>query len=295
MMSNILDARYKYLVLTVIGDGEERENRTGTNTISVFAQSLLVPVSHAAFPILTTKKVLFDSVVRELLWFVSGCTDGKVLLEKGCRIWEANGKREFLDKRGLSHRREHDLGPVYGFQWRHFGAEYTNCEADYTGKGTDQLAEAIRLIREEPTSRRICVSAWNPAQEKQMALPPCHYFMQWNVSRCLCFLDLHVNMRSVDIGLGLPFNITSYALLLCMVARVTMKKPRNLTFSLGDTHVYVNHLDGLREQLERKPFPLPQLSINPDKEFASIDDFDFEDFRLENYEHGKFIKLPMAT
>lgn len=192
--------------------------------------------------------MFWRGVAEELLWFVSGCTDAKVLQDKGIGIWDGNASKEFLERVGLGHRREGDLGPVYGFQWRHFGAAYKTCEDDYAGQGVDQLAECVRKIKENPTDRRIIMSAWNPADLPLMALPPCHMFCQFFVHlpeaegekpglSCLMY------QRSCDVGLGVPFNIASYALLTHMVAFVTGCEPREFILQMGDAHVYRDHVE----------------------------------------------------
>ncbi|KAI0683857.1 thymidylate synthase, partial [Cytidiella melzeri] len=237
-------------------------------------------------------------ILEELLWFVRGATDSKLLSAKGVKIWDGNGSREFLDKRGLHHRREGDLGPVYGFQWRHFGAKYEDCDKDYTGEGVDQLKECIRKIKEDPTDRRIILSAWNPADIPYMALPPCHMMCQFYVHlptstsekpklSCLMY------QRSADLGLGIPFNIASYALLTHMVAKVTDTDPHELIIQLGDAHVYRDHVDALRVQLEREPKPFPKLRWKRD--VKEIDEFVSEDFIVEGYDPHPTIAMKMSV
>jgi len=210
-----LHEEYQYLKLVdeIMEKGVRMDDRTGVGTLSVFGTMMRFDL-RTSFPLLTTKRVFWRGVVEELLWFVKGDTNGKHLSEKGIKIWEGNGSREFLDKRGLSHREEGDLGPVYGFQWRHFGAKYVDMHTDYSGQGVDQLAECIKKIKEDPADRRIIMSAWNPADLNLMALPPCHMFCQFYVANgelsCLMY------QRSCDMGLGVPFNIASYSLLTCM-------------------------------------------------------------------------------
>lgn len=245
------------------------------------------------FPLLTTKKVFWRGVVEELLWFIRGSTDAKELSERGVKIWDANGSRQFLDGIGLTDREEGDLGPVYGFQWRHFGAKYTNMRADYTGQGVDQLAECIRKIKTQPTDRRIIMSAWNPADLSQMALPPCHMFCQFFVDVSRRELSCLMYQRSCDMGLGVPFNIASYALLTCMIAHVCDLKPAEFIHTLGDTHVYLNHVDALNEQLTRVPNPFPTLRLNPD--VRDIDHFTAQDIALEGYAPHGPIKMDMAV
>jgi len=286
------EQQYLGLIRRVLSEGATRPDRTGTGTISIFAPpSFRFSLRNNVLPLLTTKRVFFRAVIEELLWFVRADTDSTHLSERGVKIWDGNGSREFLDKRGLSHRRVGDLGPVYGFQWRHFGATYETADTEYTGKGVDQLREVIRKIKEDPTDRRIIMSAWNPADLSQMALPPCHMFCQFYVHlptsadgnpglSCLMY------QRSADLGLGIPFNIASYALLTHMIAQVTNTEPHELIIQLGDAHVYRDHVDALGIQVGREPRPLPTLRWARD--VADIDDFKVDDFLVEGYvPHGK--------
>jgi dihydrofolate reductase / thymidylate synthase len=242
-------------------------------------------------PLLTTKRVFWRGVAEELLWFISGDTSAKTLQEKNIRIWDGNASREFLDSRGLKHREIGDLGPVYGFQWRHFGAAYEDMHADYTGKGVDQLASVIETIKKNPTDRRIILSAWNPAALPEMALPPCHMFAQFYVEEGE--LSCQMYQRSGDMGLGVPFNIASYALLTRLIAQVTGLKAGEFIHVIGDAHVYSNHVEPLIQQLEREPKPFPKLKIDPS--ITSIDDFKFEHFTVEGYEPHGPIKMEMAV
>ena len=267
------ELQYLQLVREIMETGVERGDRTGTGTRALFGKQMRFNLRES-FPLLTTKRVFWRGVAEELLWFVKGCTDGRELSEKGIKIWDGNGSREYLDKIGLTEREEGDLGPVYGFQWRHFGAQYVDRDADYTGQGFDQLADVIHKIKNTPNDRRIIMSAWNPAALKEMALPPCHMFCQFFVANgevsCLMY------QRSCDMGLGVPFNIASYSLLTRMIAQVCDLKPGDFIHIMGDSHVYLNHIEPLKEQLERTPRPFPTLNINP--EVKDIDGFQFSDF-----------------
>ena len=209
-----------------------------------------------SFPILTTKDVFWRGVAEELIWFVRGETNAKLLSDKKIKIWDGNASREFLDKQGLTEREEWDLGPVYGFQWRHFGADYTTMHADYTNQGFDQLAEVIKQLKTNPTSRRILMSAWNASDLTKMALPPCHILAQFYVTADNK-LSCQMYQRSCDMGLGVPFNIASYSLLTCMLAQVCGLKRGEFIHCLGDAHVYKNHVEPLMEQLKRHPMPFP--------------------------------------
>eukprot|EP00931_Biecheleriopsis_adriatica_P037987 TRINITY_DN2178_c0_g1_i1.p1 TRINITY_DN2178_c0_g1~~TRINITY_DN2178_c0_g1_i1.p1 ORF type:complete len:542 (+),score=119.36 TRINITY_DN2178_c0_g1_i1:153-1628(+) len=288
----LLSEEYQYLdaIREIIEKGHHREDRTGTGTRSMFGKQMRFDL-RKSFPLLTTKRVFWRGVLEELLWFVKGDTNANHLAEKNIKIWDGNGSREFLDKRGLGHREVGDLGPVYGFQWRHFGAKYVDMHTDYTGQGVDQLAECIRKIKEDPTDRRILLSAWNPADLHLMALPPCHMFCQFYVANGE--LSCMMYQRSCDMGLGVPFNIASYSLLTLMVAQVCGLKPGEFVHTLGDAHVYQNHVDPLLTQLERTPRPFPVLKLNP--EVKDIDGFKASDFELIGYNpHGK-IAMEMAV
>jgi thymidylate synthase len=259
-------------------------------------------------PLLTTKRVFTKAIIAELLWFIAGTTSSIPLSENGVKIWDGNGSREFLDKVGLSHREVGDLGPVYGFQWRHFGAEYVDAKTDYTGQGVDQLAEVIHKLKHTPYDRRIIMSAWNPADLKKMALPPCHMFAQFYVSypRLKGGIDtqtktkgpghLHCQLyqRSCDMGLGVPFNIASYALLTHMIAHVCDLVPGSLTHVMGDAHVYADHVEALKIQLEREPRDFPTLKIAREKG-GDIDGWKAEDFVIEGYEPHKSISMKMSV
>lgn len=215
----------------------------------------------------------------------------------GVKIWEGNGSRAYLDKIGLTERAEGDLGPVYGFQWRHFGAKYVDCDTDYSGQGVDQLADVIHKLKNNPYDRRIIMSAWNPADLAKMALPPCHMFAQFYVSykeeKDRGALSCVLYQRSCDMGLGVPFNIASYALLTIMIAHVCGLEPGEFIHTMGDAHVYVDHVDALKGQLERVPREFPTLKIN--RKVDDIDDFKFEDFELVGYDPHPSIKMNMSV
>ena len=271
----------------VLENGADRQSRTGIATRAVFGMQLRFNMEDG-FPAMTTKKLPWKSVASELLWFIEGSGDERRLAEilHGARdkekitIWTANAKADYWKPKA---KFEGDLGRIYGVQWRKWKSP--------DGKETDQLAEAIRLIKEQPTSRRIIVNAWNPGELQEMALPPCHAFFQFFVANSK--LSLLMYQRSCDMFLGVPFNIASYSLLLHMVAQVTNLKPFEFVHILGDTHIYHNHFEQVKEQLARKPFPLPKLWLNPN--VKNIDDFKMEDIKLENYEFHPPIKAEMAV
>ncbi len=257
---------YLDLVRTVLEQGERRSDRTGTGTLSLFGVQTRFDLQQG-FPLLTTKKVLFPAVVRELLWFLRGSTNVHDDLTQHTPIWDA-----WADENG-------DLGPIYGAQWRSWG-----------GRGHDQIAEVLRQIRETPDSRRMIVSAWNVADLPNMRLPPCHALFQFSV-REGGRLDLQLYQRSADLALGVPFNIASYALLLMIVAQQCGLTPGAFVHTFGDLHVYANHVDGLREQLRREPLALPEVRIAA----KPLDELRFEDFTLHGYQHHPFIRFEVAV
>lgn len=284
------ELQYLDILSDIIDNGVFKQDRTGTGTVSKFGASMRFDCSET-FPLLTTKDTFWRGIVEELLWFIKGDTNAKHLQEKKVHIWDGNASKEYLNSIGLIDREEGDLGPVYGFQWRHSGAEYKTMNDDYTGQGVDQLLEVIEQIKKNPNSRRIIISAWNPKDLKLMALPPCHVFCQFYVLEGK--LNLQMYQRSADMGLGVPFNIASYALLLRMVAHVTGLKPGEFIHTIGDAHIYKNHIDPIKLQLTRDPKPFPILKIN--KDIKNILDFSIKDFTLENYTHWPKIKMEMAV
>jgi thymidylate synthase len=262
--------QYLDLLRDVSSRGVLKSDRTGTGTRSVFGYQMRFDLAQS-FPLLTTKRVHFKSVAHELLWFLSGDTNIRYLRENGVTIWD-----EWADEDG-------NLGPVYGSQWRSWPAP--------DGDPIDQIALVERSLKENPDSRRHIVTAWNPVQIAQMALPPCHCLFQFNVAEGK--LSCHLYQRSADIFLGVPFNIASYAMLTMMMAQVTGYEPGEFIHSFGDVHLYLNHTDQAAEQLSREPRPLPRLKLNP--AITSIFDFKYEDFRLENYHPHPTIKAPIAV
>ncbi len=257
--------QYLSLLERILAEGAKKEDRTGTGTISVFGHQMRFDLAEG-FPMVTTKKLHLKSIIHELLWFIAGDTNVKYLQDNGVRIWN-----EWADENG-------DLGHIYGYQWRSW--------PDYRGGHIDQLSEVIETIRKNPDSRRMIVSAWNVADLPNMKLPPCHAFFQFYVADGKLSLQLY--QRSADVFLGVPFNIASYALLLQMVAHVTGLQAGEFVHTLGDAHIYLNHLEQAKTQLERTPFALPTMQINPEKK--SIFDFEFSDFELINYQSHPHIK-----
>ncbi|KAM0677307.1 hypothetical protein BDAP_001158 [Binucleata daphniae] len=243
-----------------------------------------------AFPLITTKKVNIRAIVEELLFFIRGQTDNKILTDKNVNIWKANSTKKFFAKYNID-REEGDLGPIYGFQWRHFGAEYTTSHEDYTNKGIDQLKNVIDAIKTDPNSRRLIVSSWNPLAIPQMALPPCHVLFQFIVRDR--FLDCLLYQRSGDLGLGIPFNIASYSLLTKMVAHVCDLEAGDFVHFIGDAHIYNNHIQQLKVQLTREPKKEPKLYFK--RKITNIEDFEFEDIEIVGYEPHEVIKMDMAV
>ena len=261
---------YLSLLNRILTEGHQKGDRTGTGTLSVFGHQMRYDLQDG-FPLLTTKKLHLKSIIYELLWFLRGDTNVRWLQAHGVRIWN-----EWADENG-------DLGPVYGHQWRSW--------PDYRGGTIDQIAQVEEMIKRNPNSRRILVTAWNPAEVEDMALPPCHCLFQFYVADGRLSLQLY--QRSADTFLGVPFNIASYALLLQMMAQVTGLQPGEFVHTTGDTHLYLNHLEQARLQLSRTPRPLPTMRINPD--VKSIFDFRYEDFELENYDPWPHIAAEVSV
>lgn len=282
--------QYLDIMRDIIENGYSKSDRTGVGTISKFGVRMSFDCSET-FPLLTTKDTFWRGIVEELIWFIKGDTNAKHLQEKNIRIWDGNSSREYLDGIGLSHREVGDLGPVYGFQWRHFGAEYKTMHDEYQDKGVDQLKEVITTLKTNPNSRRIIMSAWNPVDLNKMALPPCHVLCQFYVENKK--LNLQMYQRSGDMGLGIPFNIASYSLLLRMVSHITGYTPGNFVHIIGDAHVYNNHVEAIKKQLTRVPKPFPILKIN--RTVNDIENFKLDDFSLIHYSHWPKIKMEMAV
>lgn len=261
---------YLNLLQRILDEGIEKTDRTGTGTKSIFGHQMRFNLEEG-FPLLTTKKLHLKSIIYELLWFLKGDTNIKYLKEHGVRIWD-----EWADEDG-------NLGPVYGHQWRSW--------PDYNGGTIDQIQNVINLIKHHPNSRRMMVTAWNPAEIEQMALPPCHCLFQFYVADGRLSLQLY--QRSADTFLGVPFNIASYALLLQMMAQVTGLQVGEFIHTTGDTHLYLNHLEQAKLQLTRTPRTLPQMKLNPD--VKSLFDFQYEDFELQNYNPWPHIKADVAV
>ena len=291
----INNEEYQYLNLLkkVISEGIETDSRN-SKVYSLFGERMVYDLQKG-FPLITTKFVGYKTILRELLWFISGSTSNKDLTDKKVNIWTQNSSREFLDERGLDYE-EGDLGPVYGFQWRHFGAEYVSHGTDYTGQGHDQLKNVIHLLKTDPHSRRIIMNAWNPVDLDKMALPPCHVMCQFNVNQRDGTLNCQLYQRSGDMFLGVPFNIASYAFLTHILAVLTGYKVGNLIHVLGDTHIYESHIEAAKTQLERIPHQFPELIISDAvTEVTDIDELKEEYFTIKNYDHHDKISAQMIA
>jgi thymidylate synthase len=280
------EAGYTRLLRTALETGKVREDRTGVGTRGIFGAQLRFDLRQH-FPLLTTKTVHLKSIIHELLWFISGDTNNTYLEQRGVKIWSAWATAAQCGEFG---RDVGNLGPIYGHQWRNFGGT-RRFDHSYRQDGFDQLARVVRDIKENPSSRRLIVTGWNPKEADQVALPPCHTLFQFYVQDGE--LSCHLYQRSADLFLGVPFNIASYALLTMMVAQVTGLRPGDFVHSFGDAHIYLNHVDQVREQLSRSPRPAPTMRLNPNK--TDLFSFVYEDFTLDGYDPHPAIKAPVAV
>ncbi|MDD4995320.1 MAG: thymidylate synthase [Patescibacteria group bacterium] len=287
---------YIDIVKKILDQGERKANRTGVDTIAI-AGAMFEHDMSKGFPLLTTKKMPFKCIASELEFFIKGLTDKQWLQERNNHIWDewaSPAKVPYGHGAETKARMaaERDLGPIYGFQWRHFNADYAGFDKDHAGQGVDQLKQVVETLKKNPNDRRMIVSAWNPSKIAEMALPPCHYSFQVTVINNK--LNLLWNQRSVDTMLGLPFNITSYALLLHLLAKEAGLAEGKLVGFLADTHIYVNHLDGAKEQISRDPnqYPLPRIATD---NFTSIFDWKYDDTKLADYQSFPAIKFEIAV
>ena len=283
--------QYINLICDILTEGSVEEGRNGT-TITVIGSSMHFNLVDNTIPFMTSKKLAWKTCLKELLWFIKGDTSNELLQQQNVKIWNGNASRDFLDSRGLQHLKENDLGPVYGHQWRFFNAPYENCDSDYTGKGVDQLKYIIDTLKDEKNrnSRRIILSAWNPCQLNEMALPPCHILAQFNVT-CENKLSCSLYQRSGDVGLGVPFNIASYSLLTHIIAHFCDLEATDFYYHLGNCHIYDDHIDSLKKQIKKKPFCFPKLNINRKPE--KIEDYTIDDFSILDDKHPQTIKMEM--
>jgi thymidylate synthase len=287
--------QYLNLIDDILTYGNLEEGRNG-NVKSIFGASMHFSLSNNTIPILTSKKVAWKTCLRELLWFINGCTDNKKLNDKNVHIWDANSSREFLDSRGLSYE-ENDLGPVYGHQWRFFNADYINCHTDYKGEGVDQLQYIIDILKsddiKERYSRRLVMSAWNPCQINKMALPPCHVLCQFNVTENNK-LSCSLYQRSADMGLGVPFNIASYSFLTHLLSKHCNLEAQDFYYYLGNCHIYESHIDELKSQINKPTlYDFPTLEIK--NKLDNINDYDESVFVVNNYKFSNIVKMKMIA
>ena len=285
---------------TILAKGNARPDRTGVGTVSLFARQLRFDLSDGTVPFLTTKALAWKAVLKELLWFIRGHTDSKELEAQGVKIWGGNTSRAFLDARGLTDYEEGDVGPMYGFAWRHFGAAYKGCKADYAGQGVDQLARLEAGLKADPTSRRHVMTTFDPSAVDQCVLYPCHglvtqFYVEETQTGYAPQLSCHVYCRSQDMFLGQPFNIAGYAVLLALMAKRCGMKRGELVISTGDSHVYKNHLEAVEAQLKRPMLPFPLLEVSDTVVGKPWEAVDVQDFKVVGYLHGPAIRAPMAV
>ncbi len=285
---------YQYLNIlkNIVDNGTWEEGRNG-KTKSIFGNMMRFSLKDGQIPILTTKKTAWKTCLKELLWFIRGKTNNKLLTEQGVHIWDGNSTPEFLKSRGLSHYYEGELGPIYGHQWRHFNAKWEG-DDDYTGDGVDQLQQIIDALKDpkQRTSRRLIMSAWNPCQLDEMALPPCHILCQFNVhdgNKLSCSMY----QRSVDTILGQPFNIASYSFLTHLIAKHCGLEAYEFIHFMGNCHLYENAIDAAKLQITREPYPFPRVTIKEIRE--NINDYQVEDFEIQNYQSHEAIKVAMVA
>jgi len=293
--NNQEEQNYLDLCEEILKEGSLVDTRTGTKTKSLFSRQLRFDVSNGILPALTTKRVFVRGSLEEMLFFVSGKTDTKILKDKNVHIWDGNTTREFLDKQGLKHYEEGDMGVTYSFQFRHAGAEemYKGCKEDYTNKGVDQISDVIAKLKSDEPDRRIMINLWAVPHINKMALPPCLF--------CYVFykqgkhVSLQAIMRSADVFLGVPFNIIGATFILRMVCHLAGREAKELVINMVDTHIYENHFSQVREQMGRNPYPFPTLKITRSpEEIVTIDGFKFDDFEIINYKCHPTIKAEMA-
>lgn len=299
MLKNIIqqqnihpEKQYLNLIEELLQEGNLETGRNG-NTYCNIGSAMYFSLENNTIPILTTKKVAVKTCLKELLWFIRGNTNNELLTQQGVHIWDANASKDFLKSRNLDYE-QGDLGPVYGHQWRFFNAEYKDCHENYSGQGIDQLQSVINELKdpEKRFSRRHVISAWNPYQLDEMALPPCHVLFQFHVTR-KNKLSCTLYQRSGDVGLGVPFNIFSYSALTCLIAKHCGLEPYEFIYYLGNTHIYEEHVDSLKEQIKRTPFEFPKLNIKEVRE--NIDDYELDDFVITDYKYHEKIKMKMSA
>ena len=285
--------QYLKLVSDVLTEGVMEDGRNG-KVLTVFGSAMHFTLKDNTIPLLTTKKLAWKTCLRELLWFIRGQTSNEILKKQNVHIWDGNASREFLDSRGLTNLKENDLGPIYGHQWRHFNAKYSDCNTDYKEQGFDQLDYIIKCLKDtkERNSRRLVMSAWNPCQLDEMALPPCHILCQFNVTdgnKLSCSLY----QRSCDLGLGVGFNIASYSFLTHLIAHHCNLEVLDFYYYLGNCHIYEQHIEPLREQIIREPYKFPKIVIK--NKYEDIISYNVDDFEILDYEFHPLIKMEMIA
>ena len=287
-----LEHQYLDLIKDISLYGSEEEGRNGKTRVIIGA-TMYFSLDNQTIPLLTTKKVAWKTCLKELLWFIKGKTDNKLLKDEKCYIWNGNSTKEFLESRGLTYE-EDDLGPVYGHQWRFFNAKYKDCHTDYTDKGVDQLQYIIDCLMdpEKRSSRRMVMSAWNPCQIDEMALPPCHIIVQFHVTNKK-HLSCSMYQRSGDVGLGVPFNIASYSFLLHILAKHCDLIPHEFHYHIGNAHIYEEHLEPLKQQVTRQPYNFPKLKIL--NKYDNINNYVLDDFIIEDYKFHDKIRMDMKV
>ena len=290
---NSEEVQYLDLIKNILDNGSEELSRNG-KVLSIFGNSMRFTLKNNVIPLLTTKKVAWKTCLKELLWFMKGSTSNQELNDQNVHIWDGNSTREFLDSRGLYKNKEGDLGPVYGHQWRFFNAPYGTCNMDYSGKGVDQLRNIINDLKdpEKRSSRRLIMSAWNPEQLDEMALPPCHVLVQFNVRQGK-YLSCALYQRSGDVGLGVPFNIASYSFLTHILANHCGLEAEEFVYFLGNAHIYEEHIEALKEQIERHTYNFPTLEIK--SKIENINNIDYKNFNICDYQHHTTVKMEMKA
>ena len=287
------EKQYFDLIKNILEDGTKEKGRNG-NTISYFGNMMRFSLENSKLPLMTTKKLAWKTCFKELMFFIRGETDNEILKSQKVNIWNENGNREFLDSRGLYDRKEDDLGPIYGFQWRHWNAVYSDCKEDYSNKGFDQLKQIIETLKnpETRTSRRMILTAWNPEQLDSMALPPCHVMAQFHVSngnRLHCALF----QRSGDVALGVPFNIASYSFLTHLIAHHCGLIAYEFVYFLGNAHIYEEHENDMCKQMLREPYEFPIIEFKCEPK--EIEKYQLDDFNVINYKHHETISMKMIA
>ena len=287
------EKQYLNLVNHIINSGARQVGRNGSTRVSI-GHMMKFSLNDNKIPLMTTKRLAWKTCLKELIWFVRGQTDNRILKKQNVNIWNGNGSREFLDSRGLHNLREDDLGPVYGHQWRHFNAKYNTSDDDYSGEGVDQLANIISQLKDSNSkySRRLVMSAWNPLQIDEMALPPCHVLCQFHLvgyNKLSCSLY----QRSGDVGLGIPFNIASYSFLTHLIAHHCGLKADKFIHFIGNAHIYEDHVQSLKMQTLRYPYDPPSVFIK--NKYENINDYDVDDFEIKNYKCYKKINMDMRV